>query len=150
MSRSIKRYLSGNIIFMLVATSMFFVLVPISNTPIAFAQNGSDDGGANGSDDGGANGSGDSSFSITNPLKVTSIEGFLVAVIEILLVFAIPIIVLYIMYAGFLFVTAGGESSQHEKARNALFFALIGGVIILGAFLIIDIIKGTVDGLKNG
>jgi hypothetical protein len=133
-------------LFVFLMLSMYFFLMPSLLSFAADANTSGQDSNTTGSDPN----PGQPAGSITNPLKVTSIEGFLVAVIEILLVFAIPIIVLYIMYAGFLFVTAGGESSQHEKARNALFFALIGGVIILGAFLIIDIIKGTVDGLKNG
>ncbi len=92
---------------------------------------------------------GQDSASIMNPLKVGSITGFLKAIIEIVLVFAVPIIVLFIMYAGFLFVTANGEPAQLEKARNALLFAIIGGVIVLGAFLIIDIIEGTITGLTT-
>ena len=150
MNESVVRFFSRKCIFVLLMMSMFFSFLLIPNISTVYGANGSDDGGANGSDDGGANGSGNSSFSIANPLKVTSITGFLTAVIEVILVFAIPIIVLYIMYAGFLFVTANGEPGQLEKARNALLFAIVGGVIILGAFVIIDIIKGTVDNITEG
>ncbi len=141
MIRSASHFFSKNIIFLFVVLSMFFAFVPLLNTPTAL--------GANGTDDLGANGTGNQSFEIKNPLRVDSITEFLVAVIEIILIFATPIIVIYIMYAGFLFVTANGEPDQLEKARNALMFAIIGGVIILGVFLIIEIIQNTLVDIRR-
>jgi hypothetical protein len=82
---------------------------------------------------------------LKNPLQATSIEQFLLNVIDVILVFAIPVIVIYIMYAGFLFVTARGEPGQIEKARGALLWAVVGGVIVLGARLIIGIIADTIQ-----
>ena len=49
------------------------------------------------------------------------------------------------MYAGFLFVTARGDAAQISTARKALLWAVVGGVIALGAKLIIEVIQGTVD-----
>lgn len=85
---------------------------------------------------------------LVNPLKVDSITEFLLAIIEILLIFATPIIVIYIMYAGFLFVTARGAPGELEHARNALLYALIGGVIIVGARVIINIIQTTINQIR--
>jgi hypothetical protein len=82
--------------------------------------------------------------SICNPLQSTSIEEFILKIIDVLLVFALPIIVLYIMYAGFLFVTANGNESQLTQAKNALLWSVVGGVIALGAKLILEVIQGTV------
>lgn len=87
---------------------------------------------------------GDGSVKLTNPLKSESIPEFLIKIIEVLLVFALPFIVLYIMYAGFLLVTAQGNASEIETARSALLWAIVGGVIVLGAKLIIDVIQGTI------
>ncbi len=81
---------------------------------------------------------------LTNPLKSDSIESFLLKIIEVILVFALPIIILYIMYAGYLFVTARGETGQIETARTALLYAVVGGVIVLGAQLIIQVVQGTI------
>jgi len=89
------------------------------------------------------------SFSIVNPLKSTSIadgpDSFLMKIIDVLLLFAFPIVVLFIMYAGFLFVTARGNESQITTAKAALTWAIIGGVIALGAKAIIAVITGTIE-----
>lgn len=88
---------------------------------------------------------GGGSASLTNPLKATTISGFLLAVVDVILVFALPLIVLYIMYAGFLYVTARGEPGQITTARSALLWAIAGGVIVLGAKLIVSVIEGTIQ-----
>ncbi len=84
---------------------------------------------------------------LVNPIVSKDITEFLFKIIDILLVFAIPIIVLFIMYAGYLFVTARGDEGQISTAKSALTWAVIGGVIVLGAKLIFEIIKGTVAAL---
>ncbi len=85
--------------------------------------------------------------SLQNPLKSNNIVDFLFAILDILLTFALPIIVLFIIYAGFLFVTAQGDTSKITTARSALTWSVIGGVIILGAKLILEVIKNTVAAL---
>lgn len=91
--------------------------------------------------------SGNSTVELKNPLKVDSIEAFLVAIIDVILVFALPIIIFFIMYAGFLFTTARGDTSQIEKAKGALLWSVVGGVIVLGAKIIVEVIQGTVTPL---
>ena len=94
------------------------------------------------------NGLGCADGKICNPLSAEDIPAFILQIIEILLVFAVPLIVLYIMYAGYLFVTAQGNQEQVTNAKNALLYAILGGVLVLGANLIIDVIQGTVDALQ--
>lgn len=86
---------------------------------------------------------------LVNPFegKVNDIPDLLFKIIDVLLVFAIPLIVLYIMYAGYLFVTAAGNTEQISTAKNALLWAVVGGVVILGARLIFNIIKETIKPL---
>jgi hypothetical protein len=85
--------------------------------------------------------------SLENPLKAQDIIQFLVQIIDILLTFALPIIVLFIMYGGFILVTAKGNPGDLEKGRNAILWSVIGGVIVLAAKLIINVIQGTVTAL---
>ena len=59
------------------------------------------------------------------------------------------IAVLMIMYAGFLFVTAGGEPAKITKAKDALLYAAIGAAILLGAWVISEAIGGTIKELKK-
>jgi len=86
---------------------------------------------------------------IINPLgEGTTITSFFLDLIRILLIFAIPIIVFFIIYAGFLMVTANGKPEQISKGKTALLYAVIGGLLILGANLILTVIQGTVDSFR--
>ena len=87
------------------------------------------------------------SGTLCNPLQSQTIPEFLLRIIDVLLVFALPVIIFFIIYAGFLFVTAGGDEHKVSDARSALTWAVIGGVVILGARLIITVIQGTVSAL---
>jgi hypothetical protein len=88
------------------------------------------------------------SVSITNPLAVNSIQELLVAILNILVVIAIPIIVFFIIYAGFLYVTARGNAAQVEQATRALTYAIIGGVLILGGVAIAEIVRNLVSSFQ--
>lgn len=85
------------------------------------------------------------SYKLTSFIKVDSIEGLLSAILSIFIVIATPIIVLYIIYAGFLYVTARGNAEQIKTATTALTYAIIGGVIIIGSVAISVIFKNIVD-----
>ena len=69
----------------------------------------------------------------------------LFAILEILLIIAVPIIIIFIVYAGFLYVTAQGNANKIQDANRALTYALIGGAIVLGARVIGAIIQATVN-----
>ena len=89
-----------------------------------------------------------SPITIENPIEADNIQELFAAIIDILLVFAVPLIVFFIIYAGFMYVTARGNAEIIQKAHMALLYALIGGVLILGAKVLIDVISGTVDGFR--
>lgn len=56
--------------------------------------------------------------------------------------------VFFIIYAGFLFVTAGGNDKKREEAKWALLYAVIGTAVLIGAQAISTIITGTINSLK--
>ena len=101
--------------------------------------------GTSGSGGNGVGTSGGGGF--TNPLNSETVIEFLTKIIDILLIFALPIIIFFIIYGGFMLVTAQGESKKLEDGRNAILWAVVGGVIALGANIIVDVIKNTVDTL---
>ncbi len=82
---------------------------------------------------------------LDNPLRVNSIEELLIAILNIFMVLMIPIIVLFIILAGFKYVTAQGNPGQIEEATTTFTYAIIGGVLILAAVAIAEIIRNTVD-----
>ncbi len=90
---------------------------------------------------------------ICNPLAsrgINDIPGFIKALLEGVLKIGIPIIALAIIYCGFLFVAARGNSEKLTKAKDALLYTLIGAAILLGSWAIAQMISATVTGLKAG
>ena len=127
-----------------------FYLLPV----ITFAQTGGGDNSGNATGGGdqqpNATGGGDGgnvSVTIENPLGDKTIQDFFLDLLDVLLVFALPIIVFFIIYAGFLYVTARGNAEQVKIASRALLYSVLGGVIILGARLILALIQGTVESI---
>ena len=89
---------------------------------------------------------------IANPLGTTgpqNIPDFIKKVIDIVLVIGIPILVLAIIYAGFLYVKAQGNSKELETAHKTLLFTVIGGALLLGAYVIANAIGKTVEDIKS-
>lgn len=95
-----------------------------------------------------ANGNTDTNIdkvTLENPLNgINSIDGLLVALLNIVMILMVPVIVFFIIYAGFKYVMAQGNASQVEEATRALTYAIIGGVLILGALAIAQIIQSVV------
>jgi hypothetical protein len=85
---------------------------------------------------------------LTNYLNVSTIEELLEAILTILITLATPIIVFFIIYGGYLYVTARGNPEQIKTATTALTYAIIGGVIIIGAVAIGAIIGNLVGAFK--
>jgi hypothetical protein len=85
-----------------------------------------------------------SSTTLANPLRISSIEDLLVAILNILIIIAIPIVVFFIIYSGFLYVTARGNAQQVEQATRSLTYSVIGGVLIIGAVAIAGIVENLV------
>lgn len=92
---------------------------------------------------------GPKNLKLENPLgpETDTLIEFLTKILEIMLIFAIPIIVLFIIYAGFLYVTAQGDEGKIRTAHSALTWSVVGGVIILAAKLIVDVIQATVKSI---
>lgn len=86
---------------------------------------------------------------LKNPMAVNSIQELLEALIGIIIVFATPIIIFFIVYAGFLYVTARGNEQTITQANRALLYAIIGGLLILGAFALITIITNLISAVAT-
>jgi hypothetical protein len=54
-------------------------------------------------------------------------------------------VVLYLIYAGFLYVAARGNPEELKQANRALTFGIIGGVVVAGAFAILQIVSSLVE-----
>jgi TRAP-type C4-dicarboxylate transport system permease small subunit len=87
-------------------------------------------------------------YTIDSYLPFDSLEEFIVALLRIFITIAIPIIVLFIIYAGFKYVTARGNAQQVQEATRALTYAIIGAVLIIGAVALSEIIANTVGAFR--
>jgi len=82
-----------------------------------------------------------------NPINKQSLKDVVVAILDFVVEVGTIIAVLFLVYAGFLFVFARGSESMLDKAKQTFFWTIVGGVVILGAFVLSDIIKETARGL---
>jgi hypothetical protein len=88
------------------------------------------------------------SIPIPNPLKNTSgtIPDLINTIIDnIVLPIGGVVAALMVMYAGFLYVTARGDTTKIKKAHEALWWAVIGAGILLGSKVIATAIQGTIS-----
>lgn len=58
------------------------------------------------------------------------------------------LVLLMFVYGGFLMLTAAGKSDQITKGKNAMVNAVIGIIIVLGAYTIVQFVVTTVSGGK--
>jgi hypothetical protein len=88
-------------------------------------------------------------YELDSYLPFDSAEDLVVAILRIFITIATPIIVLFIIYAGFKYVTAQGNAQQVQEATRALTYAIVGAVLIIGAVAISEIIANTVGAFQQ-
>ncbi len=64
-------------------------------------------------------------------------------VINVVLGFIGILLLIYILYAGFLWMTAGGEDKKVEQAKTMIKNSIIGLLIIIAAFAITNFVLGS-------
>ena len=84
----------------------------------------------------------------TNPISTTTLDGFLLKVLNVIVVLGVIVVTLFIIYAGFQYVTARGDEKKISEAHGTLTGVVIGAAIILGAKVIASAIQATVDQLN--
>lgn len=84
-----------------------------------------------------------------SPVAITPIKGSLINIdlnkipqfiIQLLFAIGIIVVIAYLIYGGIKWVMSGGDKAAVEAARNHIVAAIVGLVIIVGAFLIINIV----------
>ena len=140
-------------IFFLSLVALFsFIALPLDKT---FAQHASDHDIDEG---GGGPGSGSASAGtatagiptikaeyLKNPIKVNSITDFIKTILDFVLKIGVPIVAFFIIYSGFQFVVARGNAEKLESAKRMFIYTLIGAAILMGAWVIAQIIGETIS-----
>lgn len=78
---------------------------------------------------------------LKSPLAATTIEGIIKGIISFLFEIGIVLAPLMILAGGFLFVTAGGNLEQINRAKKIILWTIIGFLIVLLAQGIIGLIE---------
>ena len=96
---------------------------------------------------GGQNG-GVQAGSFVNPLNFGTLPAFLNAILDAVILIAFPILVLFLVYSGFLFISAQGNPAKLADARKIFIWTLIGALLVLGAKALSLAIEATVAELQ--
>jgi hypothetical protein len=83
-----------------------------------------------------------------NGVTAQTVPELLVATVNLALLLGTPVIVIFIIYTGFLFVSAGGDPAGIKKARTSLTWTLVGALVLLGAKGLAMAIQATIGSLK--
>ncbi|MFZ1987506.1 MAG: hypothetical protein WAV21_00510 [Minisyncoccia bacterium] len=104
----------------------------------------------NGSNGGSQNNGQNSGGGLQNPLagqNINSVSDLLTAVLTAVVQIGFVVVTLMLVWVGFLFVTAQGNSEKISTARTALLWTVIGGLILLGSTAIAEVIGSTASTL---
>jgi hypothetical protein len=85
---------------------------------------------------------------LPNPLGGTNTFAQLITnVAEVVFNVALPVAVMFIIYGGLKFVMARGNTTELEKAKSILTWALAGAALLLGARVIAEAVQSTIQAL---
>ena len=80
---------------------------------------------------------------ILNP-DFSTVPDFIAGVLRVVVMIALPIITIFIVFAGFQFLSAQGNSGKLETAKKNFMWVIIGTLLIMGAWVLATLIAGTV------
>ena len=80
------------------------------------------------------------------PITVGTIDAIIAWIKDAIYPIGIFLVTAYIFYAGIKYMMAGADTTKVEEARNTLKYAVVGGFVIMGVYVIIEILKRIVSG----
>ncbi len=87
---------------------------------------------------------------LNDPLGCQTLTQFLSNLLQIVAQIGFPVIVLFMVYIGFLYISAEGNPEKIKKVHSYFFWALVGALLILGAQALSIAIQATVVQLQAG
>ncbi len=83
---------------------------------------------------------------IQNPLnsQYSSIPNFIAGVLRAMVQIGLAIVALFLLLAGYKFISAQGNSEKLASARENFVYVIIGALLILGAWVLATLIGNTV------
>jgi len=90
---------------------------------------------------------GSSSGELKNPIEAQDLLQLLQKLVEVLIEYGVVIAAFFIIYSGFLFVTARGSEEKVKQAKKTFWYTIIGATVVLGAWVIVTVIAETIESL---
>lgn len=84
---------------------------------------------------------------LQNPSLFGNIPDFIAGVLKAIVTIGLPIITLFIVISGFMFLIAQGNPTKIETAKKNFMWVIVGTLLILGAWVLVTLIAGTVTQL---
>ena len=120
---------------------ILFTAVLFFAVPSVFAQTGSNN----------SNGGNTAPVTLQNPLnsQYSTIPLIVGALLNIIVQIALVLCGLYIIYAGFLYVRAQGNSEKLSDANKTMLHAVIGTAIVLSSDVILTVLQNFINSIKS-
>lgn len=77
--------------------------------------------------------------------SATTLKDLIINIIRIMLMFAGIIAVVFVIIGGYMYITSGGNAEQAEKGKNTVVNAIVGIVMIILSYVIINVIVNLVS-----
>lgn len=91
-----------------------------------------------------ADGEGETGGTLSNWLSVGTVPEFLNALFKDIAEIGAAVLAIMIVYTGFLFVKAQGNETKLAEAKKSFTWVIIGGAVILGAWVLSEAIEKTI------
>lgn len=75
-------------------------------------------------------------YAFENPIKFNTFSQVVLAIADILIKIGVPLAAIFLIYGGFLFVSARGNEQQLKTAKDIFWYTIIGTALIVGAYAI--------------
>lgn len=88
---------------------------------------------------------------LCNPIKYDNLNAFLIDILKVVVQYGAILVVFFLVFAGFKFVTAQGNTEKISEAKKMLVWVVIGAFVLLGVYVIRQAICGTLGqlGVQN-
>lgn len=84
---------------------------------------------------------------LDNPIKADSFKELANIIANVMIAIGIPVAAVFIIYAGFLFVSSRGNEEQITKAKTTFYWTILGVALLVGAKVIANALQTTITGL---
>lgn len=76
---------------------------------------------------------GGAGIELPNPIESDTFGKLVENIAKVVTAVGVPLVAIFLIYSGFLFVTAQGSEDKLKTAKTTFFWAIVGGAVIIGA-----------------